>query len=161
MFENIFNYRMVIIGKNDKYNEYPKINYYKKYDEKTLKSMEHEDWIRFYAREKGYSFYKDEYIAPEMLARLGNIIFYNCDNKSLIIYLPEEVTDEQLFQLEYMEDVIKGVKYINAAKFDKNCNAVEEYLFDNLHNDDIYGDTSKRYSHEIVQSYYDAKIKKR
>lgn len=87
----------------------------------------------------------------EIIKRTKSIIIYNISDDVIAIYLPDILSDEQLYQLELFNDFsLNNVKIIEATK----VNDQQEYfqLEDNI---------QERFSNEIIQSYYNKSSKKR
>ena len=127
------NTRMVILDRDANIITYPSYG-----------GMHHE-CLEDFANRHGY-----EYSEPSYLASQGNVIFYNVGNGMLGAYFPKKLTDEQLYQLDYLENWLDDSSYFNAVK--GNGEETEEFLFED--------NVKERFSNELIQSYY-KKRKKR
>lgn len=141
--------RLVIIDSDANVIEYPKFG------------MMHQDCLDDFVEEKNKSRNanndnndKLKSSDRDYLVSKGNIIFYHSIEGMFGIFLPEKLTAEQLYQLDYIENWLDGVIYLHAIKGlgEKR----EEFLFDIDNGDNI----KERFSNEVIQSYYQ-KSKKR
>lgn len=81
---------------------------------------------------------------PEMIGSTNSIIFYNVSDDVIIVYLPSVLSDEQLYQLElFDEEELMNVTYLEARKIGEQ--EEEFYLED---------DVARKFSEEVIQSYY-------
>ena len=51
-------------------------------------------------------------------------MFYNVGNKMVVCYLPIDLTRDQLYKLDYIENWLDGVEYMEVKKgiyFEKTC----------------------------------------
>lgn len=135
--KNIFDYRMVIL------DDEAQIIFY------TTDLGMHQDCLNDFAKRKNYQFSNIEDIV-----RKGNVIFYNAGSNMLVIYLPNKLTENQLYQLDYLENYIEGAIYIDAEKIDENGKVVQQFHFNNIKKDNILGTPRERFSNELIQSYY-------
>ena len=162
--ENIFDYRMVIITDDNPKNILLKSNekdslivegeYYQDDNVKILKytsNKMHHDCLEDYAQKKEYDFPNMEYITAK-----NNIIIYVLTNATLAISLPAELTPNQLYKLEYVENWCKDSEKIVVRKYDTNGLLTEEYEFESEEKT-----PQESFSHEVIQSYYNKKRKGR
>ncbi len=149
--ESLFDYKMIIV------DEKAHIHYYEKEF-----GIVHEDCLLDYSKKRKYSFVNGElFIRPEYVVKEGNIIFYNVGNNMAMIYLPSKLTEEQLYQLDYLENFLESTNYLAVGTFDENGEIVDDYTFDNPDYDDVLGTPRNRFSNEVIQSYYKVRGKKR
>lgn len=124
--------RIMIIDKEGVIHSYPN----------TI-GIQHQDIIDEYARKKNYDYSNVEYVTME-----GNSVFYNVGNNYAAAYLPPNLTDEQLYQLELLSENMDDIEYMEVRKFiieDDKLKYQEFTLEDQI------GD---RFSKEVIQSYY-------
>lgn len=129
--------RLVIIDSDANVIEYPKFG------------IMHQDCLVDFAKKNKYEYSTEDYLVSK-----GNIIFYHSIEGMFGIFLPEKLTTEQLYQLDYIENWLDGVIYLHAIK--GLGEEREEFLFDIDNGDNI----KERFSNEVIQSYYQ-KSKKR
>lgn len=112
-----------------------------KYSEPIVIGRQHQEIIDDYAKQKGYDYSNVEYVTKK-----GNVIFYNVNHNYFATYMPEKLTDEQLYQLELLD--MSDIKDMEVRKF----------LPNNEHKDfSLEGSISKDFSEKIIQSYYGSK----
>ncbi len=130
-------YRLLILEQDGNWEKYEKqIGYL------------HKDCLEKYCKLKGLDIYST---INEIIKRTKSIIIYNISDDVIAIYLPDILSDEQLYQLELFNDFsLNNVKIIEATK----VNDQQEYfqLEDNI---------QERFSNGIIQSYYNKSSKNR
>ena len=70
----------------------------------------------------------------------GDIYFRNAGNKMFILYMPENITEEQLYQLELNDYVINNFEYLGVVKQSQRFEFTEN-IWEN-------------FSSEVIQSYF-------
>ena len=133
--KSLLDYRMLILDKNAKIVKYPK-----------NMLMMHQDCLDNFAKNNGYNSSNRDYLVDE-----GNCLFYNADNGIYVSFLPEKLTNEQLYMLDYIENFFDNVEYLEVSKgVGKNK---LEYSFDDR--------VRENFSNIVIQSYYKDNVKKR
>lgn len=129
--KNILDYRLVILDKDANIIYYPVVG-----------SGMHQDCLDDFAKKLGYSYSSEEYLVKE-----GNVIFKNAGGCILLVYLPFQLSDEQLYQMDYIHNWLDQVEMMEAVKY--GGSEKEWYQF--------CDDVSFHFSHDIIQSYYPVK----
>ena len=124
----ILDYRMVILDKDSNIEKYP-----------LFSSGMHQECLDSFAKKMGYEYSNISYLVQE-----GNVLFYNVGNKMALCYLPMILTDEQLYMLDYIENWLCGVEYMEVRKC--SSNEKEEYIFEE--------NIRSNFSDIVIQSYY-------
>lgn len=74
----------------------------------------------------------------------------NLDDKTILGYFPNELTEEQLYQLDLLSTLsLDDVQYMEAKKYNQDK---DEFVLDS--------NVAERFSTELIQSYYQPKNKK-
>lgn len=128
--KNILDYRLVILDKDANIVEYPIVG-----------SGMHQDCLDDFARKNGYEYSNELYLVHN-----GNVIFKNAGNKIVTIDMPDDLSEEQLYQLDYLHNWFREVEWLEACKYTKSGKEFYQILTD------VY----ERFSTEIIQSYYSA-----
>lgn len=102
----------------------------------------HDEVLGEFANKYGYQQHH-----PVYLANQGNSIFYNVGNYSSVAYLPHVLDEERLYTLDYIQNWLDGIQYMEVLKVGKNNNEI--FILDK--------DIKKRFSEEVIQSYYKPK----
>lgn len=105
----------------------------------------HSDCLKDYCKMKGL---KITLSIPEIIRNTSSAIFYNISDDVIIAYLPETISNDQLYQLELFTDLLEEVNYMEIKKITEK----EEDFY--LHNN-----IATRFSNEVIQSYYKEKQK--
>lgn len=131
--KNILEYRLVVLDCNANMVEYP-----------VMGSGMHKECLDDFARKMRY-----EYSGIDDLVSKNNAIFANAGNGYLIVHLPEKLTLDQLYQLDYIQNWLEEVKMLEACKYTSEKREYYQY-FENV---------AENFSKEIIQSYYSRKSK--
>ena len=91
--KKLLDYRVVIIDSDANIKEYPLFGF----------GM-HQDCFDDFANIKGY-----DYSNRDNLVKNGNALFCNAGNNMLIVFLPDKLTDEQLYVFDYIENFLDDV----------------------------------------------------
>ena len=126
--KNILDYRVVILDKDANIIEFPLVS-----------SGMHQDCLDDFAKKNGY-----EYSSESYLAKNGNVIFKNAGNKIVTIDMPECLSEEQLYFMDYLQNWLQEVEWLEACKYTQKGKEFYSIL------DHVYD----RFSTEIIQSYY-------
>ena len=111
------------------------------FSEDTTIGKQHQEILDDFAKSKHYDYSNIDYVT-----KMGNVVFYNVNHNYFATYMPEKLTDEQLYQLELLD--MSDIKDMEVRKF----------LPNNEHNDfSLEGNISKDFSEKIIQSYYGSK----
>lgn len=117
-------------------------------------------WVK-YPKEVGFMHrdcYEDYADKKNLLeASISNIVkkthcvaINNLDDKTILCFFPNELTEEQLYQLELLSTFsLDDVQYMEAKKYNKDN---EEFVLDS--------NVAERFSTELIQSYYQSSNKK-
>lgn len=105
----------------------------------------HQSCLDDFANTKKYSYSSRDYIVGN-----GNGIFYNFGNQMVGVILPEKLNFEQLYSLDYIENWLYNVSYMEVVIFGKDKK--EEFIFEE--------DIQNNFSKEVIQYYYN-NIKKK
>jgi len=124
---NILDYRMIILGNEGSIEKY------------SFNFGMHQDCLDDFSKNNFYEYSNSNYIVSK-----GNGLFYNCGNEMLVVMLPFELNDVQLYSLDYIETWLDNVSYME-VKIGEGKNK-REYIFE----DDIRNNFSK----EVIQYYY-------
>lgn len=131
--KNILDYRLLILDKNANIIGYPK----------NLLMM-HQDCLDDFAEKLGYVNSNRDYLVND-----GNCLFYNADNGIVIAFLPSMLNSDQLYKLDYIENYLNDIEYMEVSKGIGNDRL--EYSFDIA--------IRENFSNQIIQSYYNIKKK--
>ena len=131
---NILNYMVVIVDNEGKIFKYP-FEFGKR----------HQDYLEEFSKIKGY-----EYSNLDYIYNLNNCIIYHLGNRKVIMKLPFELNINQLYSLDYIENWLNDVEYLEVDK--GSGNEKIEYTFKE--------NVREKFSNEVLQSYYDVKRKK-
>lgn len=82
------------------------------YSEPDIIGKRHQEIIEEYAKKKHY-----EYSNVEFVTRQGNVIFYNVGHHYVATYLPSDLTEEQLYQLDLLSTNMDDIEYMETRKF--------------------------------------------
>lgn len=106
---------------------------------------QHQECIDEYAQINNYEYSNIDYVV-----RKNNIVFY-CDKASMIVcYMPITLSDEQLEILDRLSLKMDDITYMEVRKYKKEG-----------HQDFILGnDIGRRFSDEVIQSYFMSEISK-
>lgn len=104
----------------------------------------HQDYLDDFSKIKGY-----EYSNLDYIYNLNNCIIYHLGNGVVVMYLQFNLNQKQLYALDYIENWLDDVKYLEVEKV--NGGKKQEYLFKE--------NVRENFSNIVLQSYYD--IKKR
>lgn len=131
----------VIIISEDEFNSYPKEF-----------GKNHQCYLDEYAKEKNY-----KYSSIRYLAEMGNCVFLiigPVDGKYFIGgYMPEVLTDIQLYYLEYIRNTFSSISLLDIKRLQNN---VERYYSVGLD-----GTNCEKYFYDVIlQSYYGPKDEK-
>ena len=102
----------------------------------------HQDCLNDFAGKHGC-----EYSGAVYLTLQGNVILENAGSNILAGYLPSNLSDEQLYQLDYIQNWLGQVQMLEAYKFLDNSGK-EKIWYQCIEN------VSDYFSNEIIQSYY-------
>lgn len=127
MEKNILDYRLMILDKEANMVKY------------SFDFGMHQTCLDDFALKNWY-----EYSSEEFLVNAGNVIFKNAGLDILLVYLPEKLSEEQLYQMDYIHNWLGKVEMLEACKFTKN--GTEFYQCDS--------NVSDYFSSHIIQSYY-------
>ena len=130
--KNILEDRVVILDVDGNVIEYP-----------VYSSGQHQECYESFAREKGYEFCGFRYLVSK-----GNGVFA-VGNKMLVVSLPENLNELQLYMLDNIENWLSKVQYIEIEK----VNETERVVFSCTSHDVI-----KTFD-DVIQSYYSKKSK--
>lgn len=86
--------------------------------------------------------------AESVVKGTNSIIFYNLNDETLVGYMPNEITDEQLYQLDLFTLDMDNVSYMEVKKLDKDKT---HFILDS--------NISDNFSNQVIQSYYTSKGK--
>lgn len=128
--KNILDYRLVVLNENGQVLEYP------------FSFGMHQTCLDDFAKKKGYEYSNEGYLVGN-----GNVIFKNAGSNILLVYLPENLSEEQLYQMDYIHNWLSQVEMLEACKYTKNGN--EWYQCEK--------EVSDYFSEVIIQSYYSVK----
>lgn len=104
----------------------------------------HQDYLDEFSKIKGY-----EYSNLNYIYNLNNIVIYHLGNGVVVMYLHYNLNQDQLYALDYIENWLDGVKYLEVEK--SIGGRSKEYLFkENIR---------ENFSNVVLQSYYDVKKK--
>lgn len=95
----------------------------------------HKEIMEDYCQKQGYNGDDEQVIIDN-----GNIFFRNAGNNMFIIYMPNELTEFQLYQLELISPIIDELEFLAVSKTNKT------YEFD----DNIWSSFSN-----VIQTYYE------
>lgn len=85
-----------------------------------------------------------------LVKKLGCIIIKNINDKSLMMHMPEKLSDDQIYQLDLFSSMsLDKVKVISGHKYKE---IPEQFL--------LTGDVSEQFSNEIIQSYFETNQQK-
>lgn len=104
----------------------------------------HQDYLNDFSKIKGYEHSNLNYIY-----NLNNVVIYHLGNGVVVMYLHSNLNKEQLYALDYIENWLDGVKYLEVEK--SNGGRSKEYLFEENIRDN--------FSNVVLQSYYEIKKK--
>ena len=126
--KDILKYRLVIIDNDGEIIKYPwKIG------------LGHQDCLDEFSRVKGY-----DYSSYDFLIQEGNCLFYNCGLNMLVVRLPKDLNESQLYAIDYIENFLDNVTYMEVSK--GLGKEQKEYIFDR--------NIRENFSMEIIQSFY-------
>jgi len=126
--KKLLDYRVVVIDRDGNVEKYPLFGF----------GM-HQDCFDNFSKKKGY-----DYSNRDDLVRNGNALFCNAGNNMLIVFLPSVLTDEQLYAIDYIENFLDDVFYMEVSKGSGEDKTI--YIFgDNIR---------KNFSENVIQSYY-------
>jgi len=127
--KDILDYRLVVIDKDGSITKF---------------SWEigkgHQACLDDFAKENGY-----DYSSYDFLLAQGVCLFYNCGLNMVIVRLPFELNDHQLYSLDYIENFLDNVTYMEVAK-GLGKEQQEFVFFENI---------KERFSGDVIQSFYD------
>lgn len=126
--KNILDYRLIVLDKDANIVEYP-----------LIASGMHQECLDDFARKNGYN-----YSSVNYLVQNGNVIFKNAGLNMVTIDLPGELSDDQLYQMDYLHNWLKDVELLAACKY--VAGHTEWYQFEEH--------VADQFSNVIIQSYY-------
>lgn len=135
--KNILDYRMVILDKDANIIEYS-----------TFFGM-HQTCLDDFAKKGGYDYSRYDYLAMN-----GNVIFANVGLNILVVFLPNKLSDDQLYQMDYIHNWLGEVEMLEACKY-LDCNVNHKISYQCTKN------VSDYFSREIIQSYYSDNMTKK
>lgn len=128
---NILDYMVVIVDNEGKIFKYP-FEFGKR----------HQDYLDEFSKIKGY-----EYSNLNYIYNLNNSIIYHLGNGFVVMYLHSNLNQEQLYALDYIENWLNDVKYLEV---DKGIGSKKiEYTFKE--------NVRENFSNIVLQSYYTTK----
>lgn len=131
--KNILDYRLVILDKKANIITY----------DKTFGM--HQDCLDDFSNKNNYEYSNEVYLVRE-----GNVIFKNAGLNILVAYLPDSLSAEQLYQLDYIQNWFCDVTMFEAYKYFNNNKQWFQCM----------GNVADYFSTEIIQSYYSTKKKR-
>lgn len=131
--KNILDYKLIILDKEANIVTYDK-----------MFGM-HQDCLDDFSRKYNYEYSNEVYLVSK-----GNVIFKNAGLNILVAYLPDSLSTEQLYQLDYIQNWLGDVTMFEAYKYIDN-NKQWFQCMDNV---------SDYFSENIIQSYYSTKKKR-
>lgn len=133
MSNDILEYRMVILDNDGEVIKY------------SFDFGMHQSCLDDFAIVNKYLYSNKEYIVSN-----GNGIFYNFGNQMVGAILPEKLNFEQLYSLDYIENWLYNVSYMEVVILGKDKK--EEFIFEE--------DIQNNFSREVIQYHYN-NIKKK
>lgn len=118
------NYRGSILNQNGEF-----INY------NIVPGLMHQDIVDDYCNSNNLNGINEDAIVQN-----GDIYFRNAGNKMFIVYMPENITEEQLYKLELNDYVINNFEYLGVVKQSQRFEFTEN-IWEN-------------FSSEVIQSYF-------
>ena len=126
---DVLDYMVIIIDSDGNIVKYP-MEFGKRHQD---------DCYDIFALERGYEYSNLDYIISR-----GNCVFYNCGNQTTVFRLPSELTDEQLYSLDYIENWLDNVLYMEVCI--ENKEHKEYFVFKENVRDN--------FSNKVIQYYY-------
>ena len=109
------------------------------FSEDTTIGKQHQEILDDFVKSRGYDYSNIDYVT-----KMGNVVFYNVDHNFFAAYAPNDITDEQLYQLELLD--MRDVSYMEVRK-NLSDNKYCDFTFDK--------DVESSFLNEFIQSYYE------